>query len=100
MGKYRYVSILFVAFFATSIYSAFDFSEADRLFDRRGESAEVRKKARGIYERALKTGNSDEKNKALFHLGMIAYYEGDLLLSKKETSKRKRIPGSPGLLLL
>ncbi len=84
------VAALFTVLICTAAV-AHDFSEADAAFALREDSSTIAK-TRGLYEQAL---NSSASKEDLLHaverLGKLAYYEGELLLSQDDSSKRKQI---------
>ena len=84
------VGALLTVFVGTSA-AAYDFSEADALFKQRENNLGAISKARGLYEQALSGSSKEDLMHAVERLGKLAYYEGDLLLSQDESSKRKQI---------
>jgi tetratricopeptide (TPR) repeat protein len=84
------VGALFTVFLGTSAV-AYDFSEADTLFAQREDSSTIAK-TRALYEKALSSSASREDLlHAVERLGKLAFYEGELLTSQDDSSKRKQI---------
>ena len=78
------------------VYSA-DFTEADELFKKRGESTTISKQARQKYRSILSSGNlnNSEKIYAATQISRLLSYEGSILdkTTEPEKSQRKNIYG-------
>lgn len=87
------VSILLVA--ALGLISAqagaYDFSQADSLFARRGEGPATVHRAQKLYERALSRTRGRELVHASSQLARLSYFEGDLLTPQSNKRARKAI---------
>ena len=67
---------------------AYDFTAADSLFAKRESNLSNIAKARTLYEQALNQVSGEEKVYAAEQLAKLAYYEGELLTSEDNDSKR------------
>lgn len=81
---------LLMAFLSAGAF-AFDFTEADRLFDARENNLQNIADARAIYQKALLEAKGEELIHAVDHLGKLAYYEGELLTDEGDSKKRVAI---------
>lgn len=74
--------------------SAFDYSEADALFDARSPTLEGVAQAKKLYVSAVKQTKGDERVHAAERYAQLAFYEGALVLEKGNEDKQTKIFGN------